>query len=75
MKDQITRVLGTSRKIPIEFDNLPNSNVNGLYTYLGDVFVLKDGDDIDFNDLPGNEQEVILNAVLSGKWKSNKSLQ
>ncbi len=73
IKEEIIKILGKDHLTPIEFTAV--FGFYGLYTYQGGVYVFKDGEDIDFEDLMGKEQEKILDTVLSKNWKLNKSLQ
>lgn len=75
MKEQIIEVLGQNHK-SIQFNVVKsNSEVYGLYTYRGGVYVFKEGQNIDFDDLDTKEQKKVLALVLSKDWKVNKSLQ
>lgn len=75
MKEQIIEVLGQNHK-SIQFNAVnSHSEVYGLYTYKGGVYVFKEGQDIDFDDLDTKEQKKVLALVLSKDWKVNKSLQ
>jgi hypothetical protein len=75
MKEKIILELGENHLDPIEFDNVPYNDVYGLYTYKNDVFCLKDGMDMSFDELTINEQKNIVSMFESKKWKINKSLQ
>ena len=73
MKEQIIDLLGKDHTTPIEFD-LTNG-FYGLYTYRGGVYVFKDGEDINYEDIHDKDKTKLLTVVLSKKWKLNKSLQ
>ncbi len=76
MKSKIIEILGKNHTTPIEFNSIEKySNVYGLYTYKNGVYVFRDGEDLDFEELTSKEQEKILNIVESKCWKLNKSLQ
>ena len=76
IKEQIIEVLGQNHKHPIQFNAVnSHSEVYGLYTYKGGIYVFKEGQDIDFDDLDTKEQKKVLALVLSKDWKVNKSLQ
>ena len=46
-----------------------------VFIHRSGVYVFKSGMDIDFDDLPEKEQQLVLNLVLSKDWKVNKYLQ
>ena len=73
MKDKIIEILGQNHTTPIQFDEI--NGFYGLYTYRNGVYVFKEGEDIDYNDIDSSDKNKILKAVLSKKWKLNKSLQ
>lgn len=73
MKEQIIDLLGKNHTTPIEFELV--NGFYGLYTYKGGVYVFKDGQDIDYEDIDEKDKTKLLNIVLSKKWKLNKSLQ
>jgi hypothetical protein len=73
MKEQIIAVLGKNHKGPIAFD--PINGFYGLYTYRGSVYVFKNGEESDYDDLDESDKKELLKAVLSKKWKVLKSLQ
>lgn len=73
MKHQIIDLLGKNHTTPIQFDSI--NGFYGLYTFKGGVYVFKEGDDFDYEDLSEKEQKKILKVVLSKDWKLNKSLQ
>jgi hypothetical protein len=76
MKEEILNILGKNHTNTIEFISVNNySEVYGLYTYKGDVYTLKEGQDIPFDELTEKEQTKITSMVLSKQWKINKSLQ
>lgn len=75
MKEKIIELLGKNHKDPIDFQT-SYDQVYGLYTFKGDVYVLKQGMDLDFEeDLTEKEQKKVLELVLSKKWIVNPSLQ
>jgi len=75
VKQQIIDILGQNHK-SIQFNVVKsNSEVYGLYTYKGSVYVFKEGQDIDFDDIDTKEQKKVLGLVLSKDWKINKQLQ
>jgi hypothetical protein len=73
MKDKIIEILGQNHTTPIQFDEI--NGFYGLYTYRNGVYVFKEGEDIDYDDIDNSDKNKILKAVLSKKWKLNKSLQ
>lgn len=73
MKEQIIEILGQNHIKPIQFDEV--NGFYGLYTYKSGVYVFKDGEDIDYDDIDDVDKKIILKVVLSKKWKLNKSLQ
>ena len=76
MKEKIILGLGENHKNPIEFlDVKYHTEVYGLYTYKGDVFCLKDGKDIPFDELIIGEQKKIVTMFESKVWEVNASLQ
>ena len=75
MKEQILEILGKNHTNTIEFISVNNfGEVYGLYTYRNDVYVLKAGEDIPFDELTEKEQIKVTNMVVSKDWKVNKSL-
>ncbi len=76
MKLRIIEILGQNHMTPIQFNAVKDhSKVYGLYTYYGEVCVLKGGKDLDFDDLTEKEQKDVLKMVESKDWKLNESLQ
>jgi len=76
MKEQILEILGKSHTDPIAFNSVKTyTEIYGLYTYKGGVYVFREGRDIDFDDLTEKEQKKVCNMVISKDWKVNKSLQ
>ncbi len=76
MKLRILEILGKNHQNTIEFIEVEDYHqAHGLYTYRGGVYVLKGGNDVDFDDLTEKEQKNILTIVESKKWKINKALQ
>ena len=75
MKEEIIELLGKN-STTIEFTSVKNYNeVYGLYTYKNDVYVLKGGMDLEFDELSSNEQTNVLKMVKLNQWKYNKTLQ
>jgi outer membrane protein assembly factor BamE (lipoprotein component of BamABCDE complex) len=72
MKEQIIEILGKNHTTPIQFDEV--NGFYGLYTYRNGVYVFKNGQDIDYDDIGDSDKNKILNVVFSKKWKLNKSL-
>lgn len=76
MKDQIIEKLGKNHKTTIEFTLVNDYNsVYGLYTFKNNIYVLKAGEDLGFEELSISEQNTVLNDVISNNWKLNASLQ
>lgn len=76
MKNEILTKLGGNHKSTIEFIDVKNYNeVYGLYTFENDVYVLKNGEDLCFDELDKSEQKKVCDMVLKNEWKINKSLQ
>ena len=75
MKKEIINILGSNHTNTVELLSTKKNDIYGLYTYEGNVYVLLDGDDIDFDDLTLLEQTEIKNQIVSYKWKLNKTLQ
>jgi len=73
VKEQIIEILGKNHTTPIQFDEF--NGFYGLYTYKNGVYVFKEGEDIDYDDINDSDKNKILKVVLSKKWKLNKSLQ
>lgn len=75
MKQQILNILGNNHKDTIELLSATSNEPYGLYTFKGDVYILKDGEDLAFDDLTPTEQKKVTNQVTSKNYKVNKSLQ
>jgi hypothetical protein len=76
MKEQILKILGNNRKWPVELLSATQPNQPyGLYTYRGEIYVFKEGQDISFDQLTSAEQTSVTSDILSGNYKTNKSLQ
>jgi hypothetical protein len=76
MKTKILETLGDNHKTPIHFNSVTSyTEVYGLYTYKGGVYVFKEGRDLDFEDLTQQEQKKVFELVESKNWKLNKHLQ
>lgn len=76
MKEQIIELLGKNHTNTIQFLSVKNYyEVYGLYTYRNDVFVLKEGMDLSFDELTEKEQKKVFNMVVTKDWKINKTLQ
>ena len=75
-EEKVLKVLGDNHTDPIQFDDAKlHTDVYGLYTYRGGVYVFKEGWDIDYKDLSSVEKKTINQRFDSRKWKVNKSLQ
>ena len=58
MKEQILQLLGKNHTDPIQFKSVNSySEIYGLYTYKGGVYIFSEGRDIDFDDLTEKEQK------------------
>jgi hypothetical protein len=75
MKRQILNILGDNHKDTIELLLATGNEPYGLYTYKGGVYVLQDGDDLDFDDLTSSEQKKVTDQVVTKNFKLNKTLQ
>lgn len=75
MEKEIIKILGENHMEPISFNDKAYDDVHGLYTYENVVYILKDGEDIDFSEFTEEEQENILNLVKSNNWVVDPSLQ
>ena len=71
----ILKKLGKNHTNPIEFKLVKPGEVYGLYTLKGNVYVFKEGMDIDYEDLSDSDKLDVLNKFKSGKWIVNKNLQ
>jgi hypothetical protein len=66
--EEIIKILGPNNTNPIQFlENKKFPEISGIYTYKGNVYVLKDGGDYNFNLLTEKEQKEIINMTLSKK--------
>lgn len=75
MKEDIIGKLGKNHKKTIGFNNIPYTEVYAIYTYRGNVYCLKEGIDIPFDDLTEEEQKKIINLVKNGNYKVDNSVQ
>lgn len=76
MKKKILAILGNNHLDPISFNSANIENeVYGLYTFENNVFVLKEGMDLEFDELSKKEKEKVLTMVESNNWKVDKTLQ
>jgi hypothetical protein len=76
MKEIIISILGKNHKHAIQFNEVyAYDEFYGLYTYKGNVRVIKSGMDFNFDDLEQGDKNKIVKMVESKKWKINKALQ
>jgi hypothetical protein len=76
MEEKIISLLGNNHTKPISFNDVKlYEEVYGLYTYKGKAYCLKAGMDIDFGELPGEEQNKVLKLVESKNWIISPALQ
>jgi hypothetical protein len=74
MKQDILKVF--SGKATKQFINSKGyDTVYGYYVWKGEVFCLKEGMDIPFDELTEKEQEFVHKEVLAGNTKINNALQ
>lgn len=73
MKEKIIKILkeGSLGKATAVIESLDL----GIYIWRKDLFVLKDGEDLEFNEIQAEEQEGILKQVEAGNWYPSKSFQ
>jgi hypothetical protein len=76
MKEKIISMLGNNHLDPIQFEETQEqSEIYGLYTFEGGVFIFRDNMDINFDDLKEEEQKIVTEMVESKKWIINPTLQ
>lgn len=76
MKKKIIKILGCSHVDPIVFNDVNmNTDVYGLYVFTNNVYVFKNGMDMEFDELTEEEQYIVFKKVNSGNWKVDKTLQ
>ena len=72
----IVEVLGKNHKNAIQFDDaLGHDEPYGLYTYRGNVHIIKNSEEWSFNDLTNAEKKTLISRFDSKRWKINKALQ
>ena len=76
MEDEIISILGKNHTDTIQFMP-PKSytDIYGLYTWKGKVYVSSAGMDIKFSTLEWVDQEKVLKLVKSKEWVVNPELQ
>lgn len=75
-EDNVIQVLGKNHKNTIQFDDaLRHDEPYGLYTYRGNVHIIKAGEEWNFADLTDSEKKILTTRFNSKKWKINKALQ
>jgi hypothetical protein len=75
MKNQIIKIIGDNHTESLELLLANDNEPYGLYTFKGDVFVLKNGFDIPYDELTLPEQKKVFNQIKSNNFKLNNSLQ
>ena len=74
-EEKVIEVLGDNHTNPIQFEDAKGyDDPYGLYTYRGDICVIKGGMDIDYVDLSNKDKKNLNTWFDSGRWKVNKSL-
>ena len=70
---KILNKLGTNHTYPcvVTINNRPL----GVYTFKNSVYVLKDGDDIEFNELSLSDQSQIVDNIISDNYVVYPSFQ
>ncbi len=76
MVSTIIDKLGSNHTETISFTSVnENNKVYALYTYRGDVFVLKEGMDIPFEDIDYDEKKDVINYIESGTYVVDNTIQ
>lgn len=75
MKQEILNLIGNNQTKTLSLNNTTIEEVHGVYTYRGDVFCLKDGEDISFDDLTENEKNKIYKAIKAKEYIIDPTLQ
>ena len=74
-KQIIISELGSDHTTPVEFLQIEYGQVYGLYTFEGDVFVIKNGTDIPFDSLSKEDKILTVGMFKRGEYKLSESLQ
>jgi hypothetical protein len=75
MKKIIINKFGDNHIEAIELLDAVENEPYGLYTYEGEVYILKDGEDFNFDELTLNEKTNIINQISSNRYIINLILQ
>ena len=74
MKKDIYRILSGNDTVPAVI-NISPSESWGIYSYQKNIYVLKDGEDIEFDSFKLSEKVTIHDKLIRGEYEFNSTFQ